>query len=104
LGRDGVLVLNAVAGTNQLSEVKDSMQDVIGFANFTEGNRYADFDPSTDNVAAYGLAALVGGTIAAKTGLLAKLVALLVVGKKFIILFVIAIGVFLKKLFSRKRG
>lgn len=103
LGREGVLVLNAVAGTNQLAVVKDSMQDVIGFANFTEGYRYTDFDPSTDNVAAYGLAALVGGTIAAKTGLLAKLVALLVVGKKFIILFVIAIGVFLKKLFSRKK-
>ena len=104
LGRDGVLVLNAVAGTNQLSTVKNSMQDVIAFSNFTDGNRYADFNPETDNIATYGLAALVGGTLAAKTGLLAKLVALLVVGKKFIILFVVAIGVFLKKLFGRKKA
>ncbi len=104
LGRDGVLVLNAVAGTNQLATIKDSMQDVIAFSNFTEGNRYADFDPDTDNIASYGLAALVGGTIAAKTGLLAKLLALLIVAKKFIIVFVIAIGAFLKKLFSRKKG
>lgn len=104
LGRDGVLVLNAVAGTNQLSVVKDSMQDVIGFSNFTEGNRYADFNPDTDNVAAYGLAALVGGTIAAKTGLFAKLLALLIVGKKFIIVFLIALGVFVKKMFSRKKS
>ena len=104
LGRDGVLVLNAVAGTDQLSTITGSMQDVIAFSNFTAGNRYADFNPATDNVAAYGLAALVGGTIAAKTGLIAKLVALLVVGKKFIILFVVAIGVFLKKLFGRKKA
>ncbi|MDT8385472.1 MAG: DUF2167 domain-containing protein [Gammaproteobacteria bacterium] len=104
LGREGVLVLNAVAGTDQLPTVKESMQDVISFSNFTEGNRYADYDPDTDNVAAYGLAALVGGTMAAKTGLLAKLIALLVMGKKFIILFVIAIGVFLKKMLSRKKA
>lgn len=104
LGREGVLVLNAVAGTNQLSIVKDSMQDVIAFSNFTEGNRYADFDPDTDNVAAYGLAALVGGTLAAKTGLFAKLLALLIVGKKFIIIFLIALGVFLKKMFNRKKS
>ena len=104
LGRDGVLVLNAVAGTDQLSTITGSMQDVIAFSNFTAGNRYADFNPATDNVAAYGLAALVGGTIAAKTGLIAKLIALLVVAKKFIIVFVIAIGAFLKKLFSRKKA
>lgn len=104
LGRDGVLVLNAVAGTYQLATIKDSMQDVIAFSNFSSGNRYADFNPATDNVASYGLAALVGGTIAAKTGLFAKLMALLVVAKKFIIVFVVAIGAFLKKMFSRKKA
>lgn len=103
LGRDGVLVLNAVANMDQLGMIRDRMQEVIAFSNFTAGNQYADFDPSTDKVAAYGLAALVGGTLAAKTGLLAKLMALLVAGKKFVIIFLIAIGAMLKPLFSRKR-
>jgi len=102
LGREGVLVLNAVADMSQLGSIREDMKDVIAFSNFTSGNQYADFDASTDRVAAYGLAALVGGTVAAKAGLFAKLGALLIAGKKFIVLIVIGIGAFLKSLFSRK--
>ncbi len=102
LGREGVLELNAVAGMNQLAQVRDSMKQVVGFADFTEGNRYADFNPSTDKVAAYGLAALVAGGVAAKTGLFAKLLALIVAFKKFVIIAVVALGGLLFKLFKRK--
>jgi len=102
LGRTGVLELNAVAGMSQLTQVKESMNQVVGFADFTQGNRYADFNADTDKVAAYGLAALVAGGLAAKTGLFAKLLALLVAFKKFIIIGVVALGGLAAKLFRKK--
>jgi len=103
LGRNGVLVLNAVSGMPELSKVETDMQHVLAFTNFTPGHRYEDFDASIDKVAAYGLGALVAGGIAAKTGLLAKLLALLVAFKKVIILGVVAVaGVVGKLLFGRK--
>lgn len=102
LGREGVLVLNAIAGMSQLGQIKREMDDVLTFSNFNEGHRYEDFNASTDKVATYGLAALVGGAVAAKTGLLAKLIAILVAGKKFIIIALVAIGGIFMKLFGRK--
>jgi uncharacterized membrane-anchored protein len=103
LGRKGVLVLNAVSDMGQLGNVERDMQQVLAFTNFTGGNRYEDFDASIDKVAAYGLGALVAGGVAAKTGLLAKLLALLVAFKKFIILgAVVAAGMIGKVLFGRK--
>ena len=38
---------------------------------YNEGKRYADFNASTDRVAEYGLAALVGVAVAKKLGLIA---------------------------------
>lgn len=83
LGRKGVLVLNFVAAMNQLDEIRQAAPDVLELASFAEGSRYADYKPGVDKKAAYGIAALIaGGAIAKKTGLLA---ALLLFGKKFII-------------------
>lgn len=70
LGRKGFLQMNAVAGITQLGEVKVSMQDLLSRVEFSEGNTYFDFDPSVDEVAAYGIGALVAGKLAAKAGLL----------------------------------
>jgi uncharacterized membrane-anchored protein len=102
LGREGVLELNAVAGMGQLDQVRESMKQVVGFADFTAGNRYADFNADTDQVAAYGLAALVAGGVAAKTGLLAKLLALLIAMKKLAIVAFAAVAGLVAKLFKRK--
>lgn len=103
LGRKGVLVLNAVSGMQELPKVEQDMQQVLAITNFTPGNRYEDFDGSVDKVAAYGLGALVAGGIAAKTGLLAKLLALLLAFKKVIILGAVAMaGVVGKVMFGRK--
>jgi len=102
LGREGVLVLNAVATMDQLAHVRDRMGEVTAFSNFTAGDRYEDYDPDKDHVAAYGLAALVGGALAAKTGLLAKLGALLLAGKKLIVLLFVVVGGILARLFKRK--
>lgn len=103
LGREGVLELNAVAGMDQLPQVRENMKQIVTFANFTEGNRYADFNSSTDKVAAYGLAALVAGGVAAKTGLLAKLLALLIAMKKLVLVALAGIAAFFGKLFKKKK-
>lgn len=102
LGRRGVLVLNAVAGMNQLPAVERSMQNVLGFVEFSEGHRYADFTPGADKIAAYGIGALVAGKVAAKVGLFKVIVGFILAGKKFLIIGLIAAAGLLKKVFSRK--
>ena len=100
LGRKGYLSLNAVARMDELAEVKAGMQQLLPMVEFDAGSRYADYDKSTDKVAAYGLAALIGGGIAAKAGLFAKLGALLLGLKKLLIPLVLLVGAFFKKIFG----
>jgi uncharacterized membrane-anchored protein len=102
LGRKGVLVLNAVASMKQISQIKNEMPAILAVTEFTQGNRYADFDSSSDHVAEYGLAALVAGGVAAKLGFFAKLGVLLLAFKKFVIIGFIALAALVKNLFSRK--
>ena len=106
LGRRGYLSLNAVARMDELAEVKTGMQQLLPMVEFDAGSRYADYDKSSDKVAAYGIAALIGGGIAAKAGLFAKLGALLLGLKKLLIPLVLVVGAFFKKVlgfFSRDK-
>jgi uncharacterized membrane-anchored protein len=103
LGREGVLSMNAVASIHQLSQIRADMRPLIGVAEFNEGYRYADFNSSTDRVAEYGLAALIAGTVAAKLGFFAKIGAILLAFKKFVILGVVAIGGFFAKLLRKNK-
>lgn len=98
LGRSGYLSLNAVAGMGDLADVQAGMQKLLPLVDFDSGARYADFDESTDKVAAYGLAALIGGGIAAKAGLFAKLGVLLLGLKKLLIPLVLVLAAFGKKI------
>ena len=102
LGREGVLVLNAVASISQIDEIRKEMKQVTAFSEFTPGNRYTDFDAKTDKMAEYGIAALVAGGAAAKMGLFGKLFAFLLLFKKFAVVAVIAIGAGINKLLGRK--
>ena len=99
LGRKGVLILNFIAGMDQLSMIDEQIDTVLNIAEFDEGSRYADFDPDIDKVAAYGIGALIAGKVAAKLGLLATI---LIFFKKFWILAVLGVGGFFKKLFGKK--
>jgi uncharacterized membrane-anchored protein len=104
LGREGYLSMQAVADMADQSLVNEGMQQVLPMADFDAGHRYADFNPKTDKLAAYGLGALVAGGIAAKTGLLAKLGVMLLAAKKLVIAAVVGIGAVLKKIFGGKKG
>ncbi len=104
LGRSGVLVLNAVGGLPQLKEIEAATPQILAMVNFQDGHRYADFNPSTDKVAAYGLAALVAGGIAAKAGLFKVLWVGLLAFKKLIIVAAVAVAGFFKKMWAKIRG
>lgn len=102
LGRSGVLELNAVASMTDLPTIQKELPNILAFTNFTDSNRYADYDPGTDKLAKYGLAALVAGGIAGKAGLFAKLGLVLLAAKKFIVVGVLVAAGFVRKLFNRK--
>jgi uncharacterized membrane-anchored protein len=71
LGRKGVLVLNAVASMDQLPEVTETIAPVLSAVTFTDGNKYSDFDPEVDEIAAWTVGGLVAGKVLAKAGILA---------------------------------
>jgi uncharacterized membrane-anchored protein len=100
LGREGVLSMNAVAGMTQLHDVQQGMQSLLKLSEFNAGHRYEEFNGDTDRMAAYGIGALVAGGVAAKLGLFAKLIGVLVAFKKLVIVGVVAIGGFLARLFK----
>jgi uncharacterized membrane-anchored protein len=104
LGRKGYLSLNAIAPIDQLAQVRADMPDVVAMAEFNPGERYADYNSSTDKVAAYGIAALVAGGIAAKAGLFAKLGLMLLALKKFVVIGIAAIGGLFAKIFKKKQA
>jgi uncharacterized membrane-anchored protein len=104
LGRRGVLVLNAVAGMEQLQEIEQATPAILGMVDFQPGHRYADYQHGTDKVAAYGIATLVAGGILAKTGLFAKLGLLFAKSAKLVIIGVVALFALIKKLFSRQQS
>ncbi len=73
LGRKGVLVLNAVASMMELPEVQQNIEPVLASFSYADGNTYADFNPSMDEVAAWTIGGLVAGKVLAKVGILALL-------------------------------
>lgn len=103
LGRQGYLSMNAVADVADLERVNAGMAEVLSMAEFDEGQRYADFNEDTDKTAAYGLAALVGGGLAAKSGLLAKLGLLLAKGWKLVLLAGVGIVTLVGKLRGKNK-
>jgi uncharacterized membrane-anchored protein len=86
LGRKGVLVLNAIASMNELPEVNKNIDKVLNIVTFSDGNKYADFNPSVDEVAAWTVGGLVAGKVMAKAGFFVvllkfwKVIAMAVVG------------------------
>ena len=99
LGRKGYLNMNAISYMEHLPLVQQNIDEIIASAEFTPGNRYSDFNPDLDEVAAYGVGGLIAGKILAKTGFFA----LILKFWKFIALGAIGVfGAFRKKLFGSK--
>jgi uncharacterized membrane-anchored protein len=103
LGREGVLSMNAVAGIDQLQQIRTDMRPLIDVAEFNEGYRYAEFNAKTDRLAEYGLGFLIAGGIAAKAGLFGKLLVFLLAAKKVILVGLAAVGGAIARFFGKKK-
>jgi len=101
LGRRGYLTMNVIGEMKDLPEVNQGLEGILGSIAYNEGHRYEDFDSSIDEVAAYGIGALIAGKVLAKTGLLAGLGIFLAKAWKLIALAGVAIVGLLKKLGGR---
>ncbi len=105
LGRKGVMEVTLMVKPEKLDSVMPNYRSILDGFGFVEGQRYAEFRDG-DKIAEYGLVGLIGlGAvgIAAKAGLFAGLLKLLAKGGKLIIVGLVAIGAFLKSLFTRRK-
>ena len=98
LGRTGVLQVNVIGDMNQLDQINKEVPKLLTMVSFSDGHRYADFNESSDPVAAYGLAALVAGGVAAKAGLFKGLLIAAAAAWKLIAVAVVAIGAFVMRI------
>ncbi len=71
LGREGYFSLDLITGSSSIERYKDRARTVLAALDYHQGKRYEEFVASTDRIAEYGIAALVGGLAAKKLGLLA---------------------------------
>ena len=101
LGRKGVLVLNFIANMEQKAQIEAQLSEVLAIAQFDQDNQYADFNPDTDNYAAYGIGALITGKVLAKTGFLAIALVFL---KKFGVFILIGAGALVSRVYKRKKN
>jgi len=104
LGRKGVLVMNAIADMGDFNLVKESTPEVLSMADFTEGNRYTDYNKDIDKTAEYGIAGLIAGAALVKTGLLKGIWMAILASYKLIIALCVAIAAFLKKIWNKITG
>lgn len=102
LGREGYISLNLVTSAASVEADKPAARELLAAVAFNDGKRYGDFNASTDRVAAYGIAALVGGVAAKKLGLLAVAAAFFAKFAKLVIVGVVALGAGAAKLFKGK--
>lgn len=70
LGREGYFIVNLVTGYKNIKQEKMHAKTILNSIEYNKGKRYEDFLKGSDKVATYGLAALIGGAVAKKAGLL----------------------------------
>jgi uncharacterized membrane-anchored protein len=104
LGRDGYFEINLVTTDTTIQSEKRYAREVLAALEYSPGKRYEDFNASTDHIAEYGLAALIGGVAAKKLGLLAIIGLFLAKFAKVILIGGAVIGGSLVKFFFRKRS
>jgi uncharacterized membrane-anchored protein len=102
LGRDGYFSLNLLSGSERIAGEKAVAHELLANLSYNEGKRYEDFSASTDRIAEYGLAALIGGIAVKKLGLFALLGAFVLKFAKLFLLGAAAIGAVIVKFFRRK--
>ena len=102
LGRGGVLKADLVSDPSGFALAMPTFTEVVDGTVFVPGQKYSEWRDG-DKVAAYGLTALVAGgagAAAVKLGLFGKLWKLLAASAKLVVVALVAVGAWLRKLFS----
>jgi uncharacterized membrane-anchored protein len=102
LGRDGYFSLNLLTNSGRIGRDKAVAHELLADLGYNSGKRYDDFNSSTDHIAEYGLAALIGGIAVKKLGLFALIGVFVLKFAKVIVIGALALGAGLLKLFRRK--
>jgi uncharacterized membrane-anchored protein len=102
LGREGYFSLNLLSEADRIESEKAVARELLGDLSYNSGKRYEDFSASTDRIAEYGLAALVGGIAAKKLGLFALIAAFVLKFAKIILVGAAALGAGVLNFFRRK--
>lgn len=105
LTREGNISVILVTDPNNREIDKQILDEkILSMLNVKDGNKYSDFDESTDKVAGYGLSALILGgaglAVAKKAGLIAVILAF---GKKFGVLIIAGIAALWSFLRKKKK-
>ena len=102
LGREGYFSLNLITGQDTIEQDRGVSATLLSGLDYVEGKRYADFNASTDRVAEYGLAALLGVVALKKLGFIALAGAFLLKFAKVGALAVVGVGLAIKRLLRRR--
>jgi uncharacterized membrane-anchored protein len=100
LGREGVMEAALVIKPERLQEALPMFQGLLSGYNYKGGHTYAEYKKG-DKLAKYGLAALITGgaaAVAMKTGLLSAIILLIKKGAKLIVVAVVAVVAWIKRL------
>jgi len=105
LGRKGVMEVKLVMDPELTNAALPAYQALLKDYSYKQGERYAEYR-SGDKLAKYGLAALITGgaaAVAVKTGLFASLVLMFKKGAKFIVIAVVAVFAWIRKLITGRK-
>jgi len=102
LGREGYITLNLITDLDQVGKYKSQASLLLSNLEFVKGKQYGEFDESSDHVAEYGLAALVGGVAAKKIGLFAVIAAFAAKFAKVIAAAGVGLSIAIKRFFKPK--
>ena len=102
LGRDGYFSLNLLTNSDRIEAEKPIARGLLAALGYVPGKRYEDFDGSTDKVAAYGLAALVGAVAVKKLGLLAVIGVFVLKVWKLAAVVLLGISAAIRRFFRRR--
>ena len=102
LGRDGYFSLNLLSSSERIASEKAVAHELLADLSYNDGKRYENFSATTDRIAEYGLAALIGGIAVKKLGLLALLVGVALKFAKVIFIGAAVLGAGVMKFFRRK--
>lgn len=102
LGREGYFSFNLLTSSDKLANHIPVVLGLLDNLSYSDGKRYSDFNASTDRIAEYGLAALVGGLVAKKLGLFALAAAGVLKFGKLFLLAALGLGAGFLQLIRRK--